>query len=331
MSDMEEKLKIYTIQNDAGMKAEILNYGATIMSLWVPDTLGNLYDVLLGYRLPTSYLQPDNPYFNCAVGRYANRIKNGCFELNQITYHLDTGGQKHCLHSGPTGFDKKLWQLVEQSNNEITLGLFSEEGEGGYPGRLDVKLIYKLTPDNVLHIRYVSSCDQDCPVNLTFHGYFNLGGKGTGGHQLNIGAMSYLEVDGDLIPSGRTLSVENSGYDLREGRLMAELYAEGITLDHCYVVNTQGNVQQVAKLVGEQLAMTVHSNLPGLQVYTGNGLHPGIEGVKEAGGYSAYDGVCLEAQHYPDAPNHPHFPSAVIKAGEERTDIIEYRFTSIMA
>jgi aldose 1-epimerase len=327
MSDMEEKLQIYTIQNDAGMKAEILNYGATIMSLWVPDKLGNLYDVLLGYRLPASYLQPDNPYFNCAVGRYANRIKNGCFELNQITYNLDTGGQKHCLHSGPTGFDKKLWQVVEQSNNEITLGLISENGEGGFPGKLEVKLIYRLTENNILHIKYITCCGQDCPVNLTFHGYFNLGGKGTGGHHLSIDAMSYLEVDGDLIPSGRTLSVENTVYDFRVEKLLSPLYAEGITLDHCFIVNTEERLNQVAKVVGEQLTMTVHTNLPGLQVYTGNGLHPGIEGVKKAGGYSAFDGVCLEAQYYPDAPNHAHFPSPVIKAGEERTDIIEYRFS----
>ncbi len=327
MSDMEEKLLIYTIQNDAGMKAEILNYGSTIMSLWVPDTLGNLYDVLLGYRLPASYLQPDNPYFNCAVGRYANRIKNGYFALNEIGFTLDTGGQKHCLHSGPMGFDKKLWQVVEQSNNEITLGLISENGEGGFPGALEVKLIYRLTENNIIHIEYISRCDQDCPVNLTFHGYFNLGGKGTGGHQLNIDAMSYLEVDGDLIPSGRTLSVENTMYDFRVEKLLSPLYAEGITLDHCFIVNTEKQLKQVAKVVGEHLTMTVHTNLPGLQVYTGNGLNPDIEGVKKAGGYTAFDGLCLEAQYYPDAPNHAHFPSAVIKAGEERTDIIEYRFS----
>lgn len=331
MSDMVGELKNYTLQNAAGMRAEVLNYGATLAELWVPDKTGELYDVLLGYQHPDSYLRADNPYFNCAVGRYANRINKGAFQYNGVSYRLATGGQVHSLHSGPSGFDKKYWHLINQTDQAIVLGLVSEDGEGGFPGKLEVSVAYELTDNNALRITFVSRCLNSSPVNLTFHGYFQLGGKGTAGHHLTIDGDSYLEVDQDLIPTGRPLSVENTAYDLRRGVRLGNLYDTGIDLDHCYVVNPEGKMKRVASLYGEKMGMTLYTNLPGLQVYTGNGLHPGILGVKKISGYQAYDGLCLEAQYYPDAPNHAHFPSPWILAGEERQDLIEYRFEPLPA
>ncbi len=329
MPVLMDKIVILELQNAAGMKARVLNYGATISHLWLPDQKGNLYDVMLGYENDEGYLQPDNPYFNCTIGRYANRIANGQFEANGQQIKLHIAGQRHCLHSGPMGFDKKFWEVIDLQKDAITLCLVSPDNEGGFPGNLTTRVTYRLTDKNTLQIIYRNHCDAACPVNLTFHGYFNLGGADISQHHLMVTAAQLLETDEALIPTGKILDVEQSAYDLRNGIILAKLLNQGIMLDHCYATGISGENHLKARLKGSLFSMDVWSNMPGLQVYTGNGLHPDIRGVKYAGGYQAHAGICLEAQFYPDAPNHGHFPSPWLIPDQPREDVIEYRFTGI--
>jgi aldose 1-epimerase len=323
-----DKMVISELQNAAGMKARVLNYGATLSHLWMPDHKGNLYDVILGYENDEGYFQADNPYFNCTIGRYANRIANGQFEAKGRQFKLNNDGQKHCLHSGSMGFDKKFWEVLDLQADAITLQLQSDDGEGGFPGHLITKVTYRLAENNTLQLHYHSQCNAACPVNLTFHGYFNLGGADISQHHLMIPADQLLETDEALIPTGKILDVEQSPFDLRQGMLLANLLNQGIMLDHCYVTGIAGKNHLKAQLKGNLFSMDVWSNMPGLQVYMGNGLHTNILGVKNAGGYKAHAGICLEAQFYPDAPNHSHFPSPWLLPDQPREDMIEYRFTA---
>ncbi len=324
-----EKMLIYEISNGVGMRARVLNYGASLTHLWVPDAKGRVHDVLLGYDRPQDYLRKDNPYFNCTIGRYANRIANSRFHRNGGKYELENPGQKHLLHSGTMGFDKKYWELISVEADSIVLQHTSPDGEGGFPGELTTRLTYRLTKDNTLQIRYLHICDQDCPVGFTFHGYFNLGGEDLLSHRLWVDAPHYLEVDDELIPTGALKAVEHTAFDLRAGVNLGDLFSKGIYLDHCFASGVVNQIHRKARLQGSYLGMEVHSNMPGVQVYTGNGLNTDIKEVKNPHGYLPYTGICLEAQYYPDAPNHSSFPSPWLAAHSEREDIIEYRFCAL--
>lgn len=321
-----EKMLIYEISNDAGMRARVLNYGASLTHLWVPNSTGQVHDVLLGYDQPQGYLRKDNPYFNCTIGRYANRIANSLFSGNGSQYELENPGQQHLLHSGQKGFDKKYWELISIETDSIVLQNISPDGEGGFPGELTTELTYRLTKDNTLQIRYRHICNKDCPIGFTFHGYFNLGGDSLHSHRLWVDAPHYLEVDNELIPTGVIKAVEHTAFDLRDGVNLEDLLLKGMYLDHCFASGEVNQIHRKARLEGSHIGMEVYSNMPGLQVYTGNGLNPDIKEVKKPYGYLPYTGICLEAQYYPDAPNHSHFPSPWLAANTEREDVIEYRF-----
>ncbi len=336
-----EPVDLYTLTNPSGMQARIITYGGIIVSLRVPDRNGRLDDVVLGFDSLAQY-ERDSPYFGSIVGRYGNRIANGTFTLNGTTYRLALNNGKNHLHGGIKGFDKVVWKAVTErpgDNLTLTLTYTSRNMEEGYPGTLDVKVIYTLTPANELKISYTAVTDAPTVVNLTQHSYFNLKGTGSGdilGHRLMINADRFTPVDSGLIPTGVLQPVEKTPFDFRTLTPIGErISADDIQLrlaggyDHNYVLNGSPGTMRLAARVEEPVsgrAMEVMTTEPGVQFYSGNfldGHHIG------KGGHPYYhrNGFCLETQHFPDSPNHPSFPSTVLLPGSTYRSETIYRFS----
>jgi aldose 1-epimerase len=329
----------YTLGNDSGMEASIMTYGGTLLSLRVPDRDGRLADVLLGFDTLAPYLE-DHPYFGALIGRYANRIARGHFRLNHVDYQLACNNGPNHLHGGVEGFDRKLWRAhvpVSGAGVRLILRCHSAAGDEGYPGNLQVEASYTLTADNALRLDYRATTDAPTIVNLTSHAYFNLAGQGDVlGHELQIQASRYLPVDRNLIPDGRLLPVAGTPMDFRTlRRIDADMPAEDEQLrraaggfDHCWVLDDRTGACSPAAEVREPVSgrrMRVFTTQPGLQCYTGNLLDGTLPG-KHGTAYGKYAGLCLEAQHFPDSPNQPAFPSTVLLPGETYRHITIYQF-----
>jgi aldose 1-epimerase len=326
----------YELRSSSGLHACIITYGGIIAELHAPDRHGQRADVVLGFDSLAPYLGR-HPYFGALIGRYANRIARGQFTLDGKEYALGTNQPPNHLHGGFHGFDKMLWHAAVQSDDDepaLELRYRSPTGQEGYPGNLDVRVVYTLTAQNELRIEYEASTDAATIVNLTQHSYFNLAGQGTiRKHRLQIFADAYLPIDKTLIPLGALAPVHGSAFDLRQPQLLDEVLdhadlAAYAGYDHCFVLNGTG-LKHAAHLAEEQSGRTldVFTTEPGLQFYSGNALDQLLlPAAKNRPAVERYAGLCLEAQHFPDAPNHPEYPSTVLRPGDSYRQMTIYRF-----
>lgn len=341
----DEPIYLYTLTNKHGMQASIMTYGGIMLTLKVPDRHGVLEDVLLGYGTLEDFLRTGNkPYFGSAIGRYANRIANGQFSLDGVTYRLSVNEPPNTLHGGKRGFNKRVWASEEVYHEDavgVALYYTSKDGEEGFPGNLGVKLTYTLTDNNELIINYSAMTDKKTVVNLSQHNYYNLAGAGNGNildHVLTIHADRFTPIMPDLIPTGHIQSVAGTPLDFRipttiGARIHAQdpqmWYARG-GYDFNYVLNPSGVAMDKAASVYEPNSgrmMEVYTTQPALQFYSGNGLD-GSEIGKGGIAYNRYDGFCLETQHYPDSPNHPNFPSTELLPGQIYKQTSVYKFSA---
>ena len=328
----------YTISNQRGMKVSILNFGAIISSLMVPDRQGELADVVLGYDTLDEYVS-DSVYIGSLVGRYANRIKGGVLPIGESTYELACNRPGIHLHGGNEGFNKRVWRadtVREEGRLGLQLSLTSPDGDEGYPGKLEVLVSYFLTDDNELIIDYEAETDKQTVVNLTQHSYFNLAGKGDiTGHHIEINSSRYTPVGTDLIPTGELAPVEGSPFDFRKKRRIGLAMSEGDVqkrtgegFDHNYVLDTHGDAGKVAASILHQESgrtMEVCTTKPGMQLYTGNFLTERLAG-RGGAPFFKHAALCLETQYYPDSPNQPTFPSPLLVPGDLYHHRTMYRF-----
>lgn len=323
---------MYTLKNSSGATAKIITWGGHVVSLTVPDRDGKMDDILLGHDTLEGYLnRATNPYFGCIVGRYGNRIGKGKFTLDGIQYTLAANDGENHLHGGVNGFDRCVWKarpFTTKDTAGLKLNYVSEDMEEGYPGKLDVTVIYTLTDDNELRIDYEAAANKPTVCNLTNHMYFNLAGQGTGDildHELMLNAESFTPVDKGLITTGQIKSVEGTPMDFtRPTKIGARINANydqlqyGGGYDHNWVLDKEGDEMSMAARVYELSSgrvMEVWTVEPGVQFYAGNFLDGTITG-KNGKIYEKRSGFCLETQHYPDSPNKPNFPSVVLRPGE---------------
>ncbi len=324
-------VEVYTLTNARGMQVRAITYGAIIQALRVPDRSGHLGDVALGYDSLPGYLT-SSPYFGAVVGRYANRIARGRFTLGGRTYRLATNNGPNHLHGGLKGYDKVVWGAHPFQRGDAVGVRFehtSRDGDEGYPGTLRVSVSYTLTPGDELMLEYGATTDRPTPVNLSQHTYFNLAGEGTGDilrHVLTIRANRYTPVDTTLIPTGELASVAGTPFDFRVpvpiGARIAQSNPQlqrGKGYDHNFVLNRSDNglvhaVHVLDPTTGRTL--DISTTEPGLQFYSGNFLDGTITG-KAGHVYGHRSALVLETQHFPDSPNHPRFPSTMLRPGEE--------------
>lgn len=336
-------VELYLLTNANGMAAAIANYGGALVSLKVPDRAGRLADVVLGYDNLDGYIK-DKAFLGVLVGRYANRIAHGKFTLNGTTYTVSKNDGENSLHGGAKGFGKRVWTAKDVSGaagEALELSYVSKDGEEGYPGALSAKVVYTLTDGNELKIDYTATSDRDTVVNLTQHSYFNLAGQGNGdilGHQLLLQADRFTPVDQTLIPTGELLSVSGTPLDFTKATPIGARIDQDHTqlkfgqgYDHNWVLKdgTAGGLSLAAELYepGSGRVLQVLTTEPGIQFYSGNFLDGSIRG-KEGKVYNRRYGFCLETQHFPDSPNHPSFPSTVLKAGQQYRSTTVFKFSA---
>ncbi len=311
---------------DSGFEVGIADVGAAIASIRVP-VAGRLRDVVLHYEDPAVYAE-DSFYLGSTLGRYANRIRDGRFELNGGQYQLATGPRDHghTLHGGPGGISRQRFQLDRQPDGRrITCRYISPHGEEGFPARLDVSVEYQLVGASALVIDYTATADRATIVNLSNHAYFNLDGDAQSirNHELTVFASRYTPVDDEMIPTGEIAPVAGTGLDLRAGARLDPIIAATGGLDTNFVIdNGDDYIRHAARLMSSAsgICLDVHTTQPGLQVFTGQNLEAPFE---------RYAGICLETQNFPDAPNQPAFPSAALLAGETYRQRTVYEFSVV--
>jgi len=314
------------VLTDGSISCSILTYGGALRTLTVPDRDGRPVDVVLGFDTLEAYRAQDK-YLGALIGRYANRIGGGRFTLEGQEYSLQTNDGPNHLHGGLVGFDKQIWQVKEQTASSVALSLFSPDGQEGYPGDLEVTVTYTLR-DRALEIGYQARSSRTTLCNLTDHAYFNLSGHRSGdiqGQHIQLLADRYTPVNKDLIPTGAVDPVEGTAMDLRALQpIGAREY------DHNWAISGwDGTLRPAARAWSPDtgIEMEVLTTLPGVQFYTSNFLDGCPEG-KDGAPYGKHGAFCLETQYYPDSPNHPDFPSAVLRAGEVYESRTVYRFGS---
>src|ERR1044072_1488104 len=326
---MTNGLLIYTLTNSLGFEVSVTNYGGAVTSLKTPDRDGNFGEIVLGFESLDEYVH--NPrYFGALIGRHANRIARGRFSLDGVEYQLPCNNGANHLHGGFKGFDKRVWD-VRESDKALHLTYFSKHGEEGYPGNLTASVDYTLL-DSQLRIDYRATTDRDTIVNLTNHSYFSLRGSGTIlDHELTLNADHYTPVSEEPIPTGEIKAVEGTPMDFRKAKAIgSELANVAGGYDHNFVLNDwDGSLQLAARLHEPVTGRTleIFTTEPGMQFYSGNFLDGRLIG-RNAVAYELYTGLCLEPQHFPDAPNHSNFPSTTLRPGEEYTHTSLYRFLS---
>ena len=325
---------LFTLTNDNGLTVKITNYGGIVTSMLVPDKMGNFEDIVLGFDNLQNYLD-GHPYFGSLIGRYANRIAKGMFELKGVLYYLAANNGENHLHGGNRGFDKVVWDsepFVEENEVGLNLSYLSKDMEEGYPGNLNVKVTYRLTNKNQLIIDYFAETDKACPVNLTHHSYFNLtaGKENILNHKVMINANSYVGIDNNLIPTGQIRDLIGTEMDFTLPKIIGsriDMVDGGY--DHCYIINKNPDDMSLIARVHEETSgriMEVYSTEPGVQFYSGNFLDGSIKG-KNGIVYDKHFGFCLETQHFPDSPNQKDFPSTILYPGESYTYSTIYEFS----
>jgi aldose 1-epimerase len=332
---------LYTLTNAHGVEVRAMNYGGIILSLRVPDRKGQLADIVLGHEKAEGYM-PNPPYLGAIVGRYANRIANGTFTLDGKTYTLPKNDGPNTLHGGITRtFDKVLWDGEPlKGKNGVAFTYLSKDGEEGFPGNLKVTVSYTLTDLNELVIDYQATTDKATPINVSQHSYFNLKGEGNGDildHEIMINADKFTPVDKNLIPTGELRAVKGTPFDFttstKIGTRIEDPYEQmvlGHGYDHNFVLNRKGAGLSLAARVYEPTTgrvLEVSTTQPAVQFYTGNFLDGSVTG-KEGHVYKRRYGFCLETQHYPDSPNHPDFPSTILKPGDKFHQTTVFKFSA---
>ncbi|RAV29288.1 aldose epimerase family protein [Sinomicrobium soli] len=331
----------YTLTNANGISMKVMTYGGIITSLQTPDKNGEQGDIVLGFDSLEGYLQKGVPYFGAVIGRYGNRIAKGKFELDGKTYTLATNDGPNHLHGGKKGFDKVVWTASEKKTDHgvaLQLEYLSKDMEEGYPGNLKATVTYTLTDDNELQVDYQATTDKKTVVNLTQHSYFNLA-PGTAtilDHEVTLHADAFLPVSNTLIPTGELRPVEGTPFDFRKGKKVGQDIGQedqqleyGGGFDHCWVLNGAGEgLEKAASLYDASTGrlMEVFTTEPAIQFYSGNFLDGSLTG-KNGEKYVHRSGLCLETEHYPDAPNQPDFPSTVLNPGEEYHTTTVFRFS----
>jgi len=330
----QQDVTSYVLMNEKGMEVRIMNYGGTITNIFTKDSSGKTGDVVLGFDTFDGYLNKDNPYFGCLVGRYANRIAKGQFSLDGKTYKLAKNNNGNSLHGGLKGFDKVLWSATAVGDTSLQLKYTSKDEEEGYPGNLQVEILYTLTPNNELRIDYKATTDKATPVNLTNHAYFNLSAGADStilGHQLLLDADRYTEVDKNLIPTGQLPAVKGTSMDFNSPRAIGmDIMKVAGGYDHNWVLNKKGLELKLAATLyhpGTGRYMEAYTTTPGIQFYSGNFLNGNLTG-KGGQKYVQHAGMCLETQHFPDSPNQPSFPNTILKPGETYTQTTVYKFST---
>lgn len=333
-------VELFTLTNSNGVSAQITNYGGIITTLNVPDKNGEFEDVVLGYYTLEEYLKK-SPHFGCLVGRFGNRIAKGKFTLDGVEYQMAINNGPNHLHGGLVGFDKKVWtpeMITEDDGAALKLTYLSPDGEENYPGNLNVEAVYSLNDQNELILTFKAMTDKTTVLNLTHHSYFNLKGHGNGDildHEIQFNSSEFVAIDSTSIPLGPLMNVANTPFDFLKSKPIGkdieadhEQIKNGGGYDHSFVVDGYDTKLKLACTVREPASgrmMEVWTTEPAVQFYTGNFLDGSITG-KDGKIYSKRYGFCLEAQHYPDSPNHPEYPTTVLKPGEVYDQTTIYKF-----
>jgi aldose 1-epimerase len=338
-----QMIDLYTLTNAHGMQVGITNYGATVVSLNVPDRRGKIDDVALGYDSGDGYVG-GKAYFGATVGRYGNRIAHAKFTLHGTSYSLAKNDGENSLHGGKIGFNKKVWQAREvtsQLGQSLEFSYVSVDGEEGYPGTVRVTVTFSVPKDrNALVIEYRATTDKDTVINLTNHTYFNLSGEGHGDvlkHELELDASQFTPVDETLIPTGEIRATKGTPLDFTKPFVIGARIGDsdpqlkvGRGYDHNWVLDRSGKegLVEAAEVFDPQSGrvLQVYTTEPGVQFYSGNFLD-GSEHGKGGKSYGRRSGFCLETQHFPDSPNKPAFPTTELKPGREYRSTTEYRFS----
>lgn len=331
-----KKVSIYTIKNKNGMSADITNYGAKVVRLFVPGKNGKLADVVLGFDT-LDEITTRETYFGVVCGRFANRVGNGKFTLDDKEYTLAVNNGPNSLHGGIEGFNMKVWDVVSVADSALKLHYLSPDGEEGYPGNLDVTVTYEVSDDNQLKIHYEAETDKPTVIGLTNHSYFNLKGAGegtVGDHYLQLNADFRTALDEFTCPTGEVLKVEGTPYDFREPKLLNDrmnhdVFKPNRGIDDNWVIRRdQPRQLALAGYVYEPASgrkMEVFTTKPGVQIYTANWVDK--QTGKAGKTYEEQCAVCLEAQGFPNSPNLPHFPSSVLRPGEKYDEWCNYKFS----
>lgn len=318
-------INVIKLKNSNNMEVDILNLGATVASIKFPVN-GELKEMTVTYDNVDDFKQ-DTFYIGATAGRFANRIAKGKFSLNGEHYQLPTNNGGNCLHGGVEGFSHRVWQVENQTQNTVTLVLVSPDGDQGFPGELTTTVIYELTNNNTLDIQFKAQTTKDTAINLCNHCYFNLGEKGIDNLSLKMVSSGILPVDETSIPIGEIRDISGTDFDFNQTVKLSERLAKltddmldvKTGFDHCYVIS--GNPQEVvAELSSEQVKLSITTDQPGLQFYTAAYL---------TAPFKPFQGLCLEAQNYPDAINQPQFPSAELKAGDTYQKQVSYQFSLV--
>ena len=319
---------LYTLRNK-GMEVDVLNLGAKIVAIRVPDRAGHSVDIVLGHDSLEDYIHSEEPYFGAICGRYANRIAQGKFAIDGAVYSLLVNNGPNALHGGQRGFNDVVWDVERYSDQELVLSYVSADGEEGYPGELTVQVTYGLCPmSNHLLISYEAKTTKPTVLNLTNHTYFNLSGEGDASvhdHRLLIHAQAYLPTDDTAIPYGPPEAVAGTPFDFLAPHLIGERidtdmdqlnWARGY--DHTYIIDKplgEIGVHAICSSPKTGIELTIKSDQPGMQLYTGNWMSGNMRGKGDSR-YPARAAVCFETQHYPDSPNKPEYPTTVLRPGE---------------
>lgn len=333
-----KKTDLFTLRNKDNMEVCITNFGGRIVSVMVPDKDGQMRDVVLGFDSIQDYISKPSD-FGASIGRYANRINQGKFTLDGVEYQLPRNNYGHCLHGGPQGFQYRVFDAVQPNPQEVELTYVAKDGEEGFPGNITCKVLMKLTDDNAIDIRYEAETDKPTIVNMTNHSYFNLDGDAgsNADHLLTVDADYYTPVDSTFMTTGEIASVEGTPMDFRTptpvgARINDYAFVQlknGNGYDHNWVLNAKGDVNRKAvslKSLKTGIVLDVYTNEPGVQVYAGNFLDGSLTGKKGIT-YNQRASVCLETQKYPDTPNKPEWPSAVLRPGEKYMSQCIFKFS----
>jgi aldose 1-epimerase len=333
-----KEVRLFSLQNNNGVRATVTNYGGRLVSLFVPGKGGQLVDVSAGFSSIDGYLGSTEPYYGATIGRFGNRIAKGKFSLEGKDYRVTPNNGENTLHGGKNGFEAVVWDAKQIDDRTLTLHYLSADMEEGFPGNLDVQVTYMLNDDNALEISYKASTDKTTIVNLTNHAYYNLNGENSGtilNHIVQINADQYTPVDTGLIPTGILAEVKGTPFDFTTPTRIGErIDAEdqqlknGKGYDHNYVLRAHGKDEPVAIVTGDKtgIRMEVFTDQPGMQFYSGNFM----EGKNEMKNNHKDDfrtAFAMETQHFPDAPNQPSFPPTVLKPGETYQSMSVYRFS----
>lgn len=333
-----KKTDLFTLRNKNNMEVCITNFGGRIVSVMVPDKDGQMRDVVLGFDSIQDYISKPSD-FGASIGRYANRINQGKFTLDGVEYQLPRNNYGHCLHGGPQGFQYRVFDAVQPNPQEVELTYVAKDGEEGFPGNITCKVLMKLTDDNAIDIRYEAETDKPTIVNMTNHSYFNLDGDAgsNADHLLTVDADYYTPVDSTFMTTGEIASVEGTPMDFRTpvpvGTRINDYdfvqLKNGNGYDHNWVLNAKGDINRKAaslKSPKTGIVLDVYTNEPGVQVYAGNFLDGSLTGKKGIA-YNQRASVCLETQKYPDTPNKPEWPSAVLRPGEKYMSRCIFKFS----